>query len=143
MTDWTETLERPVAAAEHGVAAVDEHFASTHDGPLTFDAIDYPAAQVVVDTVERADPTSWQHSIATMLYFEWDRGATTRETIIHRVAAVIEATLTAFRGADCITDYHPSRVDFFSGEPQGSLVLAVSIQFQTRTLVDPGTFGDE
>jgi hypothetical protein len=143
MSDWTEILDRPVAAAEHGVATVEEHFATVHDGPLTFDRIDYPAAQVIVDTVERADATTWQHSISTMLYFDWNRESTTRETINTRLGAVTEATLASFAATECITDYHPARFDFFSGEPQGSLVLAVSIQFQTRTLVDPGAFGDE
>lgn len=142
MVDWHDTLAAPLAAAEHGVEASSDLFGSVHDGPLTFDRIDYPAAQVYLDTVESADATNWQQTISTVLYFEWDRQSTTREDILHPVAGVLEETLAAFDGVDCITNYHPNRIDFFSGEPQNSLVLAVAIQFRVRSLIDPGTFDE-
>ena len=142
MTDWYDTLAQPLAAAEHGVEAAGDHFDSVHDGPLSFDHIDYPAAQVYLESFERTDPTNWSIRVATTLYFEWSRDTSTREDILHPLAAVLSETLTAFEAVECITDYHPARIDFFSGEPSNQLVLAVSVQFRVRTLVDPGTFDE-
>jgi hypothetical protein len=140
MTDWYDTLTAPVAAAEHGVDATDEFFGSVHDGPLTFDAIDYPAAQVYVESFERSAATDYAMNVSTTLYFEWSRDTEFAEDVVHPLAAVIEETLAAMDDVGCITDYHPARIDFFSGEPASSLVLAVSVQFRVTTLVDPGTF---
>lgn len=142
MPDWQATLAAPVEAAQHGVDAADAHFNSVHDGPFAWDRIDYPAAQTHLDGFERVDGTNWRVSVSTVLYFAWDRETTTTEDVLHPLAAVLEHTLSAMSDIGCITDYHPSRVDFFSGEPQNSLVVAVSIQFQAMTLLDPGTFGD-
>ena len=139
-TDWSERLTAPVAAAEHGVAEADAHFGSTHTGPLNFDRIDYPAAQTYVETFERTGPTDWEFAIGTTLYFEWTRDSEFADDIVHPLAAVIEATLSAFDATECIGDYHPARIDFFSGEPASSLVLAVSVQFRVTTLLDPGEF---
>lgn len=138
--EWTERLSAPVEAAEHGVAEADQRFSSTHTGPLNFDRIDYPAAQTYVETFERAGQTDWTFSIATTLYFRWDRDSTFVDTIVHPLASVIEETLAAFDATYCIGNYHPARIDFFSGEPTGDLVLAVSVQFQVTTLLDPGEF---
>lgn len=145
MTDWQETLSAPLAAAEHGIEAADAHFATTHDGPLNFNRIDYPAAQVYLENFERAGGNGTEYTVAvsTTLYFEWGRETSTREDVLHPLAAVMDATLSAFDGVGCITDYHPARIDFFAGEPASSLVLAVSVQFRVRTLVDPGTFDGE
>jgi len=142
MTDWNARLSEPLAAAEHGIAAADEFFGSVHDGPLNFDRIDYPAAQTYLENFERADGTSWTLGVSTTLYFEWSRDTATREDVLHPLAAVIEQTLSAFADVECITDYHPARIDFFAGEPQQALVLAVSVQFRVRVLLDPATFGD-
>ena len=142
MTDWYDILAEPLAAAEHGIAEADAFFGSVHDGPLNFDRINYPAAQTYLETFERADGTSWTLGVSTTLYFEWSRDTDTRDDVLHPLAAVIQETLAAFATVDCITDYHPARVDFFAGEPQSSLVLAVSVQFRVTTLVDPGEFGD-
>lgn len=142
MTDWYDTLAEPLAAAEHGIAQADDFFGSIHDGPLNFNSIDYPAAQTYLENFERADGVNWTIAVSTTLYFEWSRETDTREDVLHPLAAVMEATLAAFQGVECITDYHPARIDFFAGEPRNALVLAVSIQFRVRTLVDPGEFGD-
>lgn len=142
MTDWETRLAEPLAAAEHGIATADEFFGSIHDGPLNFDRINYPAAQVYLENFERADATNWTIGISTTLYFEWGRDTDTREDVLHPLAAVIEETLAAFQGVGCITDYHPARIDFFAGEPRQSLVLAVSVQFRVRVLLDPSEFGE-
>jgi len=142
MTDWHERLAEPLAAAEHGIADAGDFFESVHDGPLNFDRINYPAAQTYLETFERADGTNWTIGVSTTLYFEWSRDTDTREDVLHPLAAVMESTLAAFQDVACITDYHPARIDFFAGEPQQSLVLAVSIQFRVRVLLDPARFGD-
>ena len=144
MTDWYDILAEPLAAAEHGIAEADAFFGSVHDGPLNFNSIDYPAAQTYLENFEQSggQGTEFQIAVSTTLYFEWSRDTDTREDVLHPLAAVIQETLAAFATVGCITDYHPARIDFFAGEPQSSLVLAVSIQFRVRTLVDPGEFGD-
>lgn len=140
MTDWQSVLAEPVAAAEHGIEAEAEWFGSLHDGPLTFDRIDYPAAQVYLEEFSRADATNWEVAVSTTLYFEWDRETDTREDILHPLAAVMDATLAAFADVGCITDYHPARIDFFSGEPTNTLVLAVSVRWHVTQLLNPGDF---
>jgi hypothetical protein len=143
MVDWYDTLAEPLAAAEHGIADTDAFFGSVHDGPLNFNSIDYPAAQVYIDNFERRDGTTWTVAFSTTLYFEWSRETSTREDVLHPLAAVMESTLAALSDVECITDYHPARIDFFAGEPVSSLVLAVSVQFRVTTLTDPGTFDGE
>lgn len=142
MTDWHSPLAAPIEAAHHGIQQTDHHFNSIHDGPLTFDRIQYPAAQTYLEGFERAggSGTEYQVNVSTTLYFEWDRDSTTTEDVLHPVAAVLSETLSAFAGISCIGDYHPSRIDFFSGQPESSLVVAVSIQFRVTTLLDPGEF---
>jgi hypothetical protein len=142
MTDWYDTLAQPLAAVEHGVAAADDFFGSVHDGPLDFSQVDYPAAQTYVESLERLGGTDYEHAITTVLYFDWQRDTDTRDDIYHPVAAVIEETLAALADVDCITDYRPDRLDFFTGEPASGTVLAVQITFRATTLLDPGTFGD-
>jgi len=142
MTDFQDILAAPLAAAEHGIEATDELFGSVHDGPLNFTSVDYPAAQTHMDSFERATATDYNVAVSTTLYFEWSRDTATREDVLHPLAAVIDSTLAAFADVDCITDYHPARIDFFAGEPASSLVLAVQVQFRVTTLVDPGTFAD-
>lgn len=140
MTDWLTTLSAPLDAVNHGVEAADPHFNSTHEGPLTFDRIDYPAAQTYIEEFARASPTEWTIAVSTTLYFEWQRGDTLAEDIIHPTSAVLSEVFPALEATECITDYHPSRIDFFSGEPNNDLVLAVSIRFEVTTLLDPGEF---
>lgn len=142
MHDWHATLAEPLSAAEHGIVESDSHFGSVHDGPLNFDRIDYPAAQVYLEEFSRSSATDWEIAVSTTLYFEWDRDTETREDVLHPLAAVMNETLGAFAGVECITDYHPARIDFFSGEPASSLVLAVSVQWRVTTMVDPGGFGE-
>ena len=141
MTDWHDTLAQPLEAAEYGAEEAGDHFGSVHDGPLSFDHIDYPAAQVYLESFERSDPTNWSIAVSTTLYFAWSRDTSTSEDILRPLATVLSETLTAFEAVESITDYHPARIDFFSGEPSNQLVLAVSVQFRVTTLVDPGTFG--
>lgn len=139
-TDWAARLSAPIEAAEHGVETTDAQFGSVHTGPLNFGSIDYPAAQTYVEELSRSSGVNWELSIGTTLYYEWDRDTELTGDIVHPLAAVIEATLAAFDATECIGNYHPSRIDFFSGEPANSLVLAVSIQFRVTLLLDPDEF---
>lgn len=142
MTDWARRLRLPLEAVRHGIKTADRHFATTHEGPLTFDRIDYPAAQVYLDEFARTGATDWQHTITATLYFEYNRDLNTDfvEDVLHPVGAVLQESLRALSDVDCITDYHPNRINFFSGEPNGSLVIAVMIDFQATTLLDPAEF---
>jgi len=140
MVNWADTLYSPVEAIEHGISESDAFFESTHTGPITFDRIDYPAAQVAVEDLSRMDATNWQHSIQVNLYFEWSRGLDFDEDVVHPISAVLGNCLEALSGVSCITNYHPETIDFFSGEPQNSLILAVSIRFRAQTLIDPAEF---
>jgi len=144
MTDWADTLTRPIEAVRHGIDAADRQFASTHTGPLSFERIEYPAAQVYLDEFARTGPTDWQFTITTTLYFEYDRSTNTdfAEDILHPVAAVLQESLRALSDVGCITNYNPNRINFFSGEPGGSLVLAVMIDIQCETLLDPAEFSE-
>lgn len=142
MTDWADTLAAPIEAVRHGVDAADRLFASTHTGPLSFTEVDYPAAQVYTTGFARTGPTDWEHTITATLYFDWDRttNADYIEDVVHPVAGVVDEVLAALGTVDCITDYHPARMDFFTGEPSNTLVLAVSIEFKATTLLDPAEF---
>lgn len=142
MTNWLDTLSKPLEAVRHGVDEADPHFASVHEGPLTFDRIDYPAAQTYIEEFARAGPTEWTIAVSTTLYFRWSRGDTLTEDILHPTSAVLSEVFPALEAVGCITDYHPSRIDFFSGEPNNDLVLAVSIRFEVTTLLDPIEFGE-
>lgn len=140
MIDWADRLTAPYEAVFHGIEAADTHFETTHTGPLTFDRIDYPAAQVYLDEFARTGATDWQFTVTTALYFEWDRDMDFVTDILHPIAAVLNESFAALGAVECITDYHPSRINFFSGEPNNSLVLAVMIDIQATTLIDPGEF---
>lgn len=140
MVDWLDTLSSPIEAVEHGVEQADQHFATQHSGPLTFDRIDYAAAQTYLEELSRTSSTDWLWSIRVVLYFNFSRDTDLVEDILHPTAAVLEECLTALGTVDCINNYNPNRIDFYSGEPNNSLVMAVSIQFQATTLIDPSTF---
>ena len=144
MTDWYTRLAEPLAAAEYGIATAEGFHGSVHDGPLNFNSIDYPAAQVYLEAFERSggNGTEYQVAVSTTLYIEWSRETDTQEDVLHPLAGIMEATLSAFADVECITDYHPARIDFFAGEPVSSLVLAVSVQWRVTTLLDPADFGD-
>jgi hypothetical protein len=140
MTDWADRLAGPFEAVRHGIDAAGPQFASTHGGPLTFDRIDYPAAQTYLDEFARTGTTDWQFTITAAMYFEWSRDMDFVPDILHPVASVLDESLTALGEVGCINDYHVNRINFFSGEPGNSLVLAVTADFQCTTLLDPGEF---
>lgn len=143
MVDWLDVRADPIEAVEHGVEQASEHFAAgPYLGPRTFDALDYPTAEVLPDETTRTDPTNWQHSIIVNLYFERQRGLDYVEDVLHPVAAVLDEVTLALSDVDCATDYHPERIQDFAGELDGTGVLLVSITFRIRTLVDPGDFDE-
>jgi len=142
MIAWDERLAEPLQAVRHGIETADRNFATTHEGPLTFDRIEFPAAQVFLDEFARTAATEWTHTVTATLYFQYDRRTNPDfvEDVIHPTSAVIDASLDALGEVSCITNYVPNRINFFSGEPRGTLVLAVMVEFQATTLLDPAEF---
>lgn len=138
--DWYDTLTAPLDAVQAGIEASDAHFRSTHEGPLTFDRIQYPAAQTYVEEFSRSSPTEWTYAVSATLYFDWSNVASYREDVAAPLASVIRESLAQLKATECITDYHPARIDFFSGEPNNDLVMAVSVRFEVTTLLDPAEF---
>jgi hypothetical protein len=138
--DWLAVRKKPIEAVEHGVAEASDHFRSTHTGPRTFDRIDYPVAEVLPDSTERADATNWRHRIVVNLYFERGRELDYIEDVLHPTAAILDEVLGALGEVECITDYHPASIQDFAGELDNTSLLLVSIQFEMRTLIDPGEF---
>lgn len=141
MVNWLDRLRDPFEAVEHGVREADVHYRSIHTGPLTFDQIDYPAAQVYAEELSRRDGSNWTHSIAVNLYFLWDNDLHIVDDVYHPLAAVLNDVLAALENTERTKNYIPQRIDFFSGEPNADLVLAVSVQFQIDTVLDPSEFG--
>lgn len=140
MVDWLDTLSAPVEAIEHGIDATEWEFRHESTGPLSFAEIDYPAAQVLPEELARTNATDYQHSVLANLYFEFDRSTKFVDDILHPVDGVLDESLAALDSVNCITDYHPNRIEFFAGQPNNSLLLAVSIRFFATTLVDPAAF---
>ena len=139
-TDWLQIRREPIEAVEHGVAQASDHFRSTHTGPRTFDRIDYPVAEVLPDSTERADATNWRHRIVVNLYFERGRDMDYIEDVLHPTAAILDEVLGALGEVECITDYAPQSIQDFAGELDNTSLLLVSIQFEMKTLIDPGEF---
>jgi hypothetical protein len=137
MADWLKIRADPIEAVEHGVDAADDHFATTDTGPVSFDRIDYPFAQVYPESTQRADATNWRHRIVVNLFFERDRGLDYVSEVLRPTAAVIDATLVAMQATDCITNYHPTSVEDYAGELNNTGLLLVTITFECVTQVDP------
>lgn len=140
MTDWLALRRKPIEAIEDGVTAADAHFGSTHTGPRTFDRIDYPVAEVLPNSTDRADATNWRHRITVNLYFERSSELDYVEDVLAPTANVLDECLGALSDVDCITDYHPASIQDYAGELDNTQLLLVSIEFQALTLVDPGAF---
>jgi hypothetical protein len=92
------------------------------------------------DSTERADATNWRHRIVVNLYFERGREMDYIDDVLHPTAAVLDEVLGALGEVECITDYHPASIQDFAGELDNTSLLLVSIQFEMRTLIDPGEF---
>lgn len=141
MPDWLSVRSAPIEAVEHGAEAASAHFeAGPWIGPRTYDRLSYPAIEVLPDQTERADPTNWRHSIVVNLYFKRDRELDYVEDVLHPLAAVLDETLTALERTECITNYHPSRIEDHAGELDNTAVLLVSVTLQCVTQVDPAEF---
>lgn len=140
MVDWNDRLSAPIQAVEHGIDASDTHFASEHTGPVTFDRIDYPAAQTVVEDVTRTGATGWTHTIQANLYFEWSRDTDLHDDIMHSVASVLDESLSALATTEHITNYVPESINFYSGEPGNNLLFAIQIRFRATSMLDPADF---
>ena len=140
MVDWLQVRQDPIEAVEHGVDASDALFESTHTGPVTFDRIDYPVAEVVPDATERTDGTNWDHSIFVNLYFERDRDLDYVDDVLHPTAEVIEQVLAELSTLPEVTNYYPQTVQDFAGELDNTSLLLVMIRFRCMTAIDPGEF---
>jgi len=140
MTDWLTIRKDPIEAVEHGVAESPATFAHQHLGPVAFDRMDYPAAEVLPDSTERADATNWDHDILVNLYFERGRELDYVADILHPVAGTIECVLTALGDVPRATNYYPVTVNDYAGELDNTSLLLVMIRFRITTQVDPGTF---
>lgn len=146
MVDWFDIRKDPIEAVEHGVDAADYHFDSSHTGPVSFGRISYPVAEVLPQETTRQDATNWIHRIDVNLYFDrgnddTDLGASTYvEEYLHATAAVIDAVLGSLSDVPKATNYHPTRIEDYAGELDGTSLLLINIRFEVMTAVDPGTF---
>jgi len=140
MVDWLAVRRRPIEAVEHGVAAADASFGSSHTGPRTFDRIEYPAAEVLPDETARTDATNWTHTVVTNLYFERSRDMDYVDDVLHPVAGVLDEVLAELGAVECITNYHPEAITDYAGELDNTSVLLVSIRFRATTQIDPAEF---
>lgn len=140
MVDWLRIRKDPIEAVEHGVAQSDSFFESIHTGPVTFDRVDYPLAEVLPDATERADATNWTHSIMVNLYFERDRELDYIEDVLHPVADVLDNVLAELDTLAEVTNYYPESIQDFAGELDNTSLLLVMIRVRCMTAIDPGEF---
>lgn len=140
MVNWLDIRRKPLEAIEHGISATETPFGETHTGPVSFDAMDYPVAEILPETTERASGTEWTHRIIVNLFFQRERGLDYVDDILHPVADVLDATLAELGTVDCINNYAPTRIEDYAGELDNTSVLLVSITLEATTLIDPGEF---
>jgi hypothetical protein len=140
MADWLSIRADPIEAVEHGVAQADTFFASRHTGPVTFEKIEYPAAEVLPDETSRADATNWSHGIMVNLYFERDRELDYVDDVLHAVADVIENVHAELETLPTTNNWYPESIQDFAGELDNTALLLVMIRFRITTAVDPGSF---
>jgi len=140
MIDWLTVRAAPIEACEHGVAESDL-LESTHTGPRSWDRIDYPVGEVFPQSTGRTDGNEFTHEIYTNLYFERSREYDYVDDVLHVVADVIDRTLSALSGTECVINFFPSSIQDFSGELNNTGILLVSIQWEVSTLVDMADAG--
>lgn len=138
--DWLNALAPPVTALEH--ALHESAFIDTvYVGPRTRDRIDYPAGEVLPESISRSDPNEYTFRLRANLYFSRDRDTEFVDDILHGVADVTEEAMLAFRATDRIGQYVPSSFETYAGELDNTLVVLMSIQFEVTTLVDVADAG--
>jgi len=138
--DWLNVRLPPIEAVQHGVAATD-HFATEYTGPRTFDAIDYPAAQVYPVETSRTDGNIFTHRIEANLVFERTRGYDYLDDVLHPMADVISECMSALANTGTVIAYYPNAIEDFAGELDNTGVVIIRIEFQVTTDVDMAETG--
>jgi hypothetical protein len=133
--DWLNVRLPPIEAIEHGVGATN-HFETEYIGPRTFEAIDYPAAQVYPVETSRSGANEFTHRIEANLVFERTRGYDYLEDVLHPMADVIDECMTALSNESTVVAYYPSAIEDFAGELDNTGVVIIRVEFTVTTLRD-------
>jgi len=111
-------------------------------GPTTFDAISYPAVQVLPESTDYQGGNDFVHQLRLNCYFNREREATgiDNQKYLDALAAAMDATreaLNCLSDVGCVYNYLPTLIEDYAGDdPQGTAVFLISIRLEVSTLVD-------
>lgn len=134
MNPWLETRRDVIEAVERGATQVSE-FEAGDSGPVTFDAMSFPYVEVLPEAMDYQGGNDWQHSLRLNMYFQ--RGRSTDYLDLLAVAMeALQNALGELAGVESVRSYYPQTIEDYSGEPNDTLLILISVQLAVGTSID-------
>jgi len=128
-------------ALHDALATETDLFGQPHIGPRDWQAVSYPASQLLASDVVYQGAGEYQHTQFTRLVWRYSSKMEYVADILRPTGRIIEACMAELEATDGVTAYVPAQVEDFAVDIPGAsenntTAVAISIQWEIQTVVD-------